>query len=368
MDKPEFIPGLKLNEMFYHKAVKPILNKHFPDLVHSAGHLGKWGSDVLGFDTPLSRDHGWGPRLLLFLSETDYPKFNEEITTTLSQKLPYQFRGYSTHFSAHGGAPVMTKITKGPIHHKVEVTTLKLFFDRILKINPYKEITARDWLTFSEQSLLEVTAGKVFYDGLNELEALRKKFHYYPDALWRYLLAAQWTRIGQEEPFVGRCGDIGDELGSKVIAARLVRDIMRLCFLMEKTYAPYPKWIGIAFTNLECARTLTPHLESALDATVWKEREHHLSQAYEVVAQIHNNLGVTPSLEPKVRPFHNRPYLIIDGCRFAQALRLTIEDEEIRRLPLNASVQHIGSVDQFCDSTDILSWPRHRVKLKALYT
>ncbi len=363
-DEAEFIPGLKLNEMFYNDVVQPILDEHFPKLAHSAGLLGKWGSDVLGFDTPQSTDHGWGPRVILFLGETEYPQLKDRIIATLSDKLPYQFHGYSTHFvTASDGAPVMKRITKGKIDHKVEVTTIRRFFDRHLKIDPFGEITATDWLTFSEQTLLEITAGKVFHDGLNELCSLRTKFSYYPEDLWRYLLAAQWRRIEQEEPFVGRCGDVGDELGSKIIAARLVRDLMRLCFLMEKVYAPYPKWFGTAFAKLRCAKVLGPLLESVLGTSTWKEREQHLSQAYEVVAQMHNTLSITPSLEPKVRPFHNRPYLIINGDRFAQAIRATIEDEDVLGLP-----EHIGSVDQFSDSTDILSYPKHRVQLKVLYT
>ncbi len=350
--------------MFYNEVVQPILDKQFPNLKYSAGSLGKWGSDILGFDTPQSRDHGWGPRLLLFLADGDYPQLGESITTTLSRELPYQFRGYSTHFAkAPDGALVMENITEGPINHQVIVTTTRRFFIRTLNINPFDEITVKEWLTFSEQSLLEVTSGKIFHDGLKELGPVREKFHYYTEELWKYLLAAQWRRICQEEPFVGRCGDVGDELGSKIIAARLVRDLMRLCFLMEKVYAPYPKWFGTAFAKLRCAKVLGPILESVLYTSTWKEREQHLSQAYETVAKIHNALGITPSIEPKVRHFHNRPYLVIDSDRFAQAIRATIEDEEILRLP-----EHIGSVDQFSDSTDILSYPKHRSRLKPLYS
>ena len=31
--------------------------------------------------------------------------------------------------------------------------------------------------------------------------------------LWLYRLACQWKRISQEEAFMGRCADVGDELG-----------------------------------------------------------------------------------------------------------------------------------------------------------
>lgn len=35
--------------------------------------------------------------------------------------------------------------------------------------------------------------------------------------------------------------------GSAVITARLARDLMRLCLLMDRRYPPYSKWLGTAF-------------------------------------------------------------------------------------------------------------------------
>ena len=56
------------------------------------------------------------------------------------------------------------------------------------------------------------------------------KLNYYPRDVWLYMLAAQWKRISQEEAFVGRAGDTGDELGSQVVAARMVREIIKRRF------------------------------------------------------------------------------------------------------------------------------------------
>ena len=91
---------------------------------------------------------------------------------------------------------------------------------------------------------------EVFHDGLDELESVRRKFHYYPRDVWLYQLAAQWIKIFEDREFVSRCGDVGDELGSMIIAARQVKNLMRLCFLMERKYAPYTKWFGTAFSRL----------------------------------------------------------------------------------------------------------------------
>lgn len=69
-----------------------------------------------------------------------------------------------------------------------------------------------------------------------------------------------------------RAGIAGDEVGSAVIGARLIRDIMLLGFLLERRYAPYAKWLGTAFSRLACAPVLTPLLRRAQAAPNWQER------------------------------------------------------------------------------------------------
>ena len=190
---------------------------------------------------------------------------------------------------------------EGSSNHNIDVETIRGYFSRYLGRDPYGEISAADWLTFAEFNLLAVTSGRVFYDGLDELESIRRKFHYYPRDIWLYMLAAQWEKIVEEQAFVGRCGYVGDELGSRVIAARQVKNIMHLCFMMECKYAPYSKWFGTAFSRLHCAPKLTPLLKEVLEANEWKQRQTSLSKAYEVIAQLHNALSITISLEEKRR-------------------------------------------------------------------
>jgi len=110
------------------------------------------------------------------------------------------------------------------------------------------------------------------------MEEVVAKLEYYPKDLWLYLLANQWERIAQEEAFMGRCGQVGDELGSRIVATRLISDIMGLCFLMERQYAPYIKWFGTAFSKLKSAKTLIPIFNEILNASTWQERQEHLAE------------------------------------------------------------------------------------------
>jgi hypothetical protein len=346
-----FIKGLELSELFYKEAVKPILAKHFPDLIYSAALIGS-GSEVLSFDTPQSVDHDWGPRLMLFLGETDHETYHDGINQALRQELPSEIHGYPTSFGRHeDGTTVMTATDSGPINHRVMFFTVQRFFKYVLNFDPTGKIRTVDWVSVPEYRLLMLTAGRVFHDGLGQLEPIRARLRYYPDDIWLYLLAAQWRNIAQEEAFMGRCGQVGDDLGSRLIAARLVRNLMRLCFLMERRYAPFIKWLGSAFAQLDCASDLAPVFTRVLAANSWEERQTHLTVAYEFVAKMHNALGITEPLTTEVSQFHGRPFLVIHADRFVDAIRAEIKSEKVLALP-----KHLGSVDQFIDSTDALNY------------
>src|ERR1700730_17414387 len=363
----DFIPGLRLGRLFYLEAVKPVLEASFPDLQFSAALIGS-GSEILGFDTEMSTDHHWGPRVMLFLTEEDYHHHHDAIKEGLRNELPPRFHGYSTNFTlpnpADHNVQRLQEVDCGPINHRIEIHTIRGFFLGDLNFDIEESIESADWLTFPSQKLRSITAGEVYHDGIG-LQAVRDRFSYYPQDVWLYLLAAGWNRIGQEEHLMGRAGMVADEIGSSIIGSRLVRDVMRLCFLMEKQYAPYAKWFGKAFTQLKCATDLSPILRRVLLAEVWQEREKYLAAAYKYIAEMHNRLGITEALPAGVSSFFGRPFLVIEtGGGFADAIRARIAEPVARRI---AAGKLIGSIDQISDSTDILSDPRWRMTLRRLY-
>ena len=360
---PRFIPGLKLSSLFYSEAVKPILDNNFPQSRYSAALIG-WGSEVLGFDTSLSSDHHWGPRVLLFLREDDYPELSNKISAKLTEKLPYKFKGYSTNFSEPepNGVRHPVTITSGPVNHMVNIYTVRGFVSARLGVDIEHDISIKSWLTFPQQRLLELTAGQVFHDGLGELEEIRRKFHYYPRDIWLYQLVAQWIKIFEDREFVSRSGDAGDELGSMVIASRQVYRLMRLCFLMERKYAPYTKWFGTAFSKLNCASELGPIFKDVLLSPTWKEREENLARAFRVIAPMHNALKITRPIEEDVSNYHGRPYRIFDSSDLIPDILNRFTDDEVR------SIKHgLGSLNQIIDTTDQLSRGPLVEILKAIY-
>ena len=329
---PPFLPGLELSRRFYAEAVGPLLEEAAPGIPHSAARIGS-GSEVLGFDTPRSADHEWGPRLQVFLRSRDVSRHAGRIRHLLAEHLPKTFHGYPTNFAPTGETRDIRvmRATEGPVHHRVEVTHVSSWFTDTLGFDPTCAITTDDWLTTPTQRLAEVTAGAVFHDGLHALAPARTALSWYPHDLWLHVLACQWQRVSHEEAFVGRCGEVGDELGSAIVTARLARELIRLCLLMDRRYPPYAKWLGSAFARTTAGHHLTPVLTAALAATDWHSRENHLAAAYETIAGLHNQLGLTDRVDPTTRPYHARPFRVLHAERFARALLARIDNPAVRK-------------------------------------
>ncbi|MEV0716812.1 hypothetical protein [Asanoa sp. NPDC050611] len=103
---------------------------------------------------------------------------------------------------------------------------------------------------------------------------------------------------------------------------------------------PRPVLLGTAFARLPGA----PHdaLRAALAAEDWSESAARL-------AGERTNAIFGTAVDPAPRRFHDRPIMVVGGSRFATALVADISDQTLRERPL------FGSVDQWADSTDVLS-------------
>ncbi|WP_432824302.1 DUF4037 domain-containing protein [Dactylosporangium sp. CA-092794] len=330
-----FRPGVEVCRALYTTAVRPLLDAHHPGLPHAAARIGP-GSDVLGYDTPRSTDHDWGPQLTLLLSAPDLAAHGDAIRALLAERLPTAVLGHSTHFLPPSGrVRVMTPVTTGPVAHRVEVTTLAGW--ATAHFADCSDVAGTSfWLRTPAQRLAEAVGGAVFHDTTGELTALRQRLAWYPGPVWRYVLAAEWTHIAQEEAFPGRALEAGDETGSLIVAARLARHVMRLALLLRRRYPPYSKWLGTAFARLGFPAGLAGIAapDTRLDV---------LCTAYETLGRWQNDLGLCEPVPPTRRLYHDRPYQVIDATRFAAAL-----------WPAGVA---LGAVDQVADSTDVLMSP-----------
>ena len=203
-----------------------------------------------------------------------------------------------------------------------------------------------------------MTAGAVFRDDL-DLDTVRRRLAYYPRDVWLYLMFAGWGRVHPEMNLVGRAGYAGDELGSSLIASEIASGLMHLSFLIERRYAPYVKWFGTAFSELEVADRLSAPLERALQARTWREREEALGSGYEVVGEAFNDLEIAPRLTLEPVRMWERPFTVI-WADFPGALSASIGDPQVLDL---LERWPTGGIDRV---RDIVWSPQSRLKVREL--
>ena len=251
--------GIALSRRYFEDLVAPLLKQCVPDVRFAAARVGS-GSDVLGLDDAMSRDHDWGLRLQLFVPDSDQAR----VQFALDQRLPSDFNGHTVRFG----------FSAEPIDClRIDVTSVSAFAEQQLGFDPRGVASVVDWLSLTGQSALEVVSGAVFEDQTGELTGLREALAWYPDDIWRYVVACGWQRLDQELPLMGRAGDRGDELGSRTICARLVDIAMHLGFMLSRAWPPYSKWRGSVFGQLTGCAAIAADLGRALDAGRWDERQ-----------------------------------------------------------------------------------------------
>jgi len=331
------LSGAEVSRAYYHEVVAPLLARHRPGLEVAAARLGS-GSDVLGFDDAQSRDHDWGLRLTLLVEGGRAA----EIDALLEQELPVRWQGLPTRF-ATTWEPV--------VRQRVEVASAADFVASRTGLDPAilmapEPFPVREWLALSGQAVLEVSAGPVFHDGPGVLGRLRERLAWYPRDVWLYALAADWHRLGQEFPDVGRAGLRGDEDGSAVIAARHVRTMLHLAHLLHRRWPPYGKWLARSAAALPGGGALRSALHEVLRARHWRARQTALADAAELLAAV-QRAGGMPAPDPATEAFFDRPHL---GIReIAEPLSALIEDPAVRELPAG-----VGTAEQISDNVTVL--------------
>lgn len=334
------VSGAALSRLYYEEIVRPAVAARWPGLPHAAGRLGS-GSDVLGLDDAVSRDHDWGLRLSLLVP----PEVVEQVDVHLEAVLPDTFGGYPIRFRTTWDHQA---------RHRVQVEDVSTFVASRIGLTPSGCLSVAQWLSLTGQAVLEVTAGPVFVDTAGELTAVREQLAWYPKDVWVYVVATDWARIAQELPIIGRAAERGDDLGSRVIGSRLVGVAMHLAHLLERRWPPYAKWIGLSLTELPRAGPAAEPLLRALEAREWRDREGALVDALRTLNQLQLHSGL-PAVADPIEAFWDRRYR---GIREAVISHLenSITDRAVRALP-----RGVGSVEQWTDNVDVLVDPTHRV-------
>jgi hypothetical protein len=206
------------------------------------------GSDVLGGDDEISRDHDWGPQFDLFLSSEDYASHGAVLSKALNAAAPNPWNGYRL---AGGG------------DESVRVESIPGWFNKYLKLDRLPQ-TPADWPPSAfESTLYFLRHGAIWVDETGEFSKWRSALHEYPEELLRARLAEECFRVWHygEYNFVQRMSRRRDAIAISICLGEFVTGVMRMVLLMSRDFTPYWKWLPFEFRKRAEARSYVHLLE-----------------------------------------------------------------------------------------------------------
>jgi hypothetical protein len=194
----------------------------------AAGMAGE-GSECLGFDDAISRDHDWGPGFCLWLTDGDFDDIGRSLQQAY-EKLPGVFMGFARKTAALSDK-------------KVGVFRITDFYTRFTGL-PHAPANQRQWLPLSDEYLCACTSGKIFCDPLGTFSDIRNTLlDFYPEDLRRFKIAAKCMTCAQSGQYnFMRSVKRGENFAVAYAQMTFCSEIISLVFLLNKKFIPFYKW------------------------------------------------------------------------------------------------------------------------------
>jgi len=257
--------GLELAERYWQEVGSPAMKAACPALRErlAAGLVGE-GSECLGYDDEVSRDHDWGPGFCLWLTAEDFAA-HVQVLRAAYAALPQEYMGFRRlRESAHSQG-------------RVGVFSVDGFYARFLGTNGPPR-TLIQWLTVSDQALSVCVNGRVFQDGPGEFTRVREQLlAYYPEDVRRKRLAAQCAGAAQAGQYNHpRCLSRGDRVAAVRALGEFIDHAQAAVFLLNRRYRPYYKWAHRALRDLPLLGREASLSFEALASCAPEERQDHI--------------------------------------------------------------------------------------------
>ena len=246
--------GLEIAEKYYLTYGAPMMRDLFPELegIVAAGLVGS-GSECLGYDDDVSRDHDFEPGFVLFLPP------EEVVDRSLAFKLE---RAYAKLPDEFMGLRRNRDVSYDTGRHGV-VRAADFFRSKVG--DPEGDLSLEKWLTIPEHYLLEATDGKIFRDDLGIVTDVRKKLAYFPEDVRLKKLAGALMLAEQASNYnYERLLTRGDTAAAQLAIGEYVREVISVIFLLARRYKPFYKWQFRALDDLPAYAPLIEDLESLL--------------------------------------------------------------------------------------------------------
>lgn len=261
--------GLEQSREFYETYGKAMICEQFATYEDkiAVGLVGE-GSQCLGFDDEISRDHDYSNGFCMWLDVDTYKEIGESLESA-----------YRELMKKHGRESYI--LPEG--RKRYGVRTISDFYESILGIKGIPE-TESDWLSLEDWQLRTATNGQVFYDKQGKFSEIRNALlKYYPDSVWKKKLALSLMKSAQAGQYnYKRALQRKEKVTAQLMLADYMKSTMEAVYLINRTYAPYSKWLYKGMDKLP----VLPEVMDIFRAITELENTEDILATIEIVAQL----------------------------------------------------------------------------------
>lgn len=269
-DKPKLTSGMALARLFYDTYHTELLKGFEAYEQYMAFGLVGDGSECLGFDDELSKDHDYGAGFCVFLPRKIYNEIGEELAKAYD-KLPKTFMGVER---------IETKAGKG----RVGVKCMEDYYKEYIGCEDVPR-TEQEWLFAKPERFLSATSGQVFKDQYGEFTRIRNGLkQFYPENIRLKLLAQQLTMMAQTGQYnYKRMLKRGEKVTTQMILYHYMEHTMNTVYLLNRRFAPFYKWKHKGMDTLSILPEIMDILNAIADMEYGDER---IEQIIEIIARL----------------------------------------------------------------------------------
>ncbi len=223
--------GLELAEAFFAEKGLPMLQEKFPHLLNSitVGLVGE-GSECLGFDDEISRDHDWGISFCMWLPEDLYKAEGPALAEAYNA-LDFHYEGFSARNVTAQGAGRTGVLETGSFYYR--------FIG--LKAIPTSNM---EWFYAPETSYAVCTNGKLFHTSGSSFEKMRQALKdFYPEDVRKKKIAARVVTMAQSGQYnYVRSMKRGENMAVFLSLGEFIKATCSVLHLLNRRYMPFYKW------------------------------------------------------------------------------------------------------------------------------
>lgn len=248
--------GLELSRRYYEDICRPAVEQYLPAHIEKMafGLVGD-GSECYGFDDEISRDHDFGPRIMIWITSRDYTDFGIKLQEII-KNLPKKFLGFDGLNTSQYG--------KG----REGVFRINEFYKKFTGLE-HPPSTIHDWRLIPESNLSLATNGEVFSDPSGEFTGYRNVLLAgYPEDLRLKMMAARCMKIAQSGQYnYERSIKRREYVAAQMALAEFTDSAASMIYLMNKRYKPFYKWLHRGLRDLPVLGKETHKLLEALSTS-----------------------------------------------------------------------------------------------------